>query len=356
MDIFVDRSLPVPPFKQIKDQIKELIASGRHKENEMIGSVRKIAQITGVSLATVQKAFSELKQDRLIYAKPGEGYFVAKQSAVSTTVFVLLPSNRLTFYTYILDGMFDANRNNELNIQIFSLDTDKLAWNERTIELLQIARREKYSVIFVEEAFGRIRKECALTAQRVPFVTVEWILPNAVSIVNDYHKAGVDMIMYLVKKREAKSIVVLKGRDIQYNAQERLVGIADAVEKVRHKQPLAIEFVDTDFDAISAYQALRSLYAEGAKFDAVICANDYEAMGAMGAFLEQGVLVGKDVALMGFGNIIDTITSYIPLTTIDQRLKLIGRKAIEAILHELDDLPGREAVVEIPTRLIERKT
>jgi len=56
---------------------------------------------------------------------------------------VFLPSNRLTFYTFILDGMFEANRNKDLSLQIYSLDTDKLAWNEKTIELLKKARRDK---------------------------------------------------------------------------------------------------------------------------------------------------------------------------------------------------------------------
>jgi DNA-binding LacI/PurR family transcriptional regulator len=92
------------------------------------------------------------------------------------------------------------------------------------------------------------------------------------------------------------------------------------------------------------------------KSDGVICANDYEAIGAIGAFLEKGVLAGKDVALIGFGNMIDTVTSYIPLTTMDQRLKLIGVKAIQAINNLRKGTYSGKSIITVPAKLIERKT
>ena len=234
---------------------------------------------------------------------------------------MFLPSSRLTFFTYILDGMFEANRSSDLNIQIYSLDTDKLAWNEKTAELLQTARGERCSVIFIEEAFGEIRRECLKTARKVPFVAVEWILENAISIVNDYRHAGHTLIDYCVYQRGAKSIVVLKGRQRQYNARERIAGMREAAKRCRLIEGKDLVFYDSDFDAISAYEIIKKHFHEPGKQVAVICANDYEAMGAIGAFVEKRVLVGKDVALVGFGNMIDSITSYIPLTTLDQQLR-----------------------------------
>jgi DNA-binding LacI/PurR family transcriptional regulator len=357
MDIFVDRQSPIPPYLQIKNRIQDIIESGERKENQGIESVRDIAQIAGVSPATVQKALHELKQQKLIYPKAGAGYFVAKQSQLSNNVFVFLPSSRLTFYTNILDGMFEANRSSELNIQICSLETDKLAWNEKTAELLQTARGERCSVIFVEEAFGEIRRECLKTARKVPFVTIEWLLDNAVGIVNDYRHAGYAMVDYCLHKRGAKSIMVLKGRERQYNAYERVIGMQDAARKFGLVEGRDIKFYDTDFDAISAYETIKEHYGNPVTADAVICANDYEGMGAIGAFLEKRVLVGKDVALIGFGDMIDSVTSYIPLTTMDQQLRLIGQKAISAVNSLLKgDDDSMPSTITIPTRLVERMT
>ena len=356
MDIFIDRSSPVPPYRQLKEHIRDLVDNGEYKENQGVPSIREISKITGVSVATVQKAFSELKQEKFIYSKSGAGYFVARQSSLSNNVFVFLPSNRLTFYTFILDGMFEANRSKDFSLQIYSLDTDKLAWNEKTIELLQKARREKCSVIFIEEAFGEMRRECLKTAKKVPFVTIEWVLEHSINIVNDYRQSGYSMVEYLVTKRNAQSILVLKGREKQYNARERILGMQEAARDYKLIEDKTIIYLDTDFDAISAYETIKKSYPSVQKSDAVICANDYEAMGAIGAFLEKRILVGKDVALIGFGNMIDTVTSYIPLTTMDQRLKLIGIKAIQSIQNLRKGIENKGSIVTIPTKLIERKT
>ncbi len=357
MDIFVDRQSRIPPYLQIKNKLQDLIESGELKDNQCIESVRAIANTAGVSPATVQKAFYELKQQKLIYPKAGSGYFVAKQSAITNNVFVFLPSDRLTFFTYILDGMFEANRSKELNLRIYSLNTNKHAWDKETVELLRVARNERCSVIFIEEPFGEVRRECFNTAKKVPFVTIEWILENAINIVNDYRKAGYKMIEYCVKKRNAKSIMVLKGRESQYNAHERIIGMREAAKKFKLAEGKEIVFFDTDFDAISAYETITKYYNGKDKKDAVICANDYEAMGAIGAFLEKRVLVGKEVVLIGFGNMIDSVTSYIPLTTMDQQLRLIGIKAVSSVSALLKkEKPAGSNIITIPTRLVERKT
>ena len=253
--------------------------------------------------------------------------------------------------------MFEANQGNDLSIQIYSLNTDKLAWNEKTSELLQVARSERSSVIFIEEAFGEMRRECLKTAKKVPFVTIEWVLDNAIGIINDYRHAGFEMVDYCVNRRGAKSIMVLKGRERQYNAHERVLGIKDAAKKFKLVEGRDIIFFDTDFDAISAYETIKKHYEGDGKKDAVICANDYEGMGAIGAFLEKRVLVGKEVVLIGFGNMIDSVTSYVPLTTMDQQLRLIGIKAISSIVEMIKTGSAKESqIITIPTRLIERTT
>ena len=132
---------------------------------------------------------------------------------------------------------------------------------------------------------------------------------------------------------------------------------SEGAKKFKLVEGKGISYFDTDFDAISAYETVTKYYSESEGKDAVICANDYEAMGVIGAFLEKRILVGKDVVLIGFGNMIDSVTSYIPLTTMDQQLRLIGIKAITSLVNLLKS--GNEKkpqIITIPTRLVERKT
>jgi len=54
---------------------------------------------------------------------------------------------------------------------------------------------------------------------------------------------------------------------------------------------------------------------------------------------EKGLLVGKDVKVLGYGNMVDKVTSYFPVTTVAQNLEEIGKQSVTAVK---DILSGNE--------------
>jgi len=332
MKLSVNRNLTAAPYEQIKNQLRESILDGKLAEESMLPSVRELVLSTGVSLATAQRAFNELKTEGLIYVKPGRGTFVAKRdSGTIKKIHIFLPSSRLSFFMEILSGIHEALETLKIETILHSLDTDKLLWDWKTIEVLEAIQSEPAGVIFIEEATGAVRDICSKTAQRIPFVTVEWRLENAGAVLNDYHQSTYNAVSYLVTQREAKKILVLKGRDYQYNAGEKLSGVREAAKKFGLVEQQNIFYLDTDFDAISGYNAV-SEFLQNQQVDAVFCANDYEAIGAVGALNEAGLLAGKDVALIGYGDMTDKTTLYFPLTTVNQHLHDMGIASVEALL------------------------
>ncbi|NQT61087.1 MAG: substrate-binding domain-containing protein [Bacteroidetes bacterium] len=358
MKFSVNRNLTAAPYEQIKKQLREHILDGKLAEESPLPSVREIVLSTGVSLATAQRALNELKTEGLIYVKPGRGTFVAKRNSGSIKkIHIFLPSSRLSFFMEILAGIHEALENLEIETILHSLDTDKLVWDWKTIEALEAIQSEPAGVIFIEEATGAVRDICSKTAQRIPFVTVEWKLENAGAVLNDYHQSTYNAISYLVSERAAKKILVLKGRDYQHNAGEKLRGIREAAKKFNLTEQKDIFYLDTDFDAISGYNAV-SQFLQKQLVDAVFCANDYEAIGAVGALNEAGLLVGKDVALIGYGDMTDKTTLYFPLTTVNQHLHDMGIASVEALLALASNEKGtgRDQEYIIPATLEIRKT
>ncbi len=71
----LDKNRPICP--QICEQISLKIACGEYKANERIPSVRDIALDAGVNPNTVQKAFTVLADQGLIYSVHGQGMFVS---------------------------------------------------------------------------------------------------------------------------------------------------------------------------------------------------------------------------------------------------------------------------------------
>jgi len=356
MTLEIDRSISIPPYQQIVRQLRERITRGDMREHESIPSAREIVHGTGVSLATAQRVLNELKNEGLIYSLPGKGSFISpRHEGIPGIIHIFLPSTRLSFFMEILNGIYDALSSYKLELKLHSLNTDKLVWDWKTIEELEEVVKAQDAVIFIEEAFDTVRTACMRAARQVPFVTIEWQLDGACAVVNDYEESTYRVVKYLCEEKNCSSLLVLKGRDFQFNAGLKLEGVRKAARECGLEEKQDLFFLDTDFDAITGYEAVTDFLKSHKPTDAIFCANDYEAIGVVGALTEQGLLPGRDVQLVGYGDMTDKTTIYFPLTTVKQNLEEMGRQAVEMLLLKAR---GEETPLQkvVPAELIIRKT
>jgi len=356
MTLEIDRSISIPPYQQIVRQLRESITRGDLGEHESIPSAREIVHGTGVSLATAQRVLNELKNEGLIYSLPGKGSFISpRQEGIPRSIHIFLPSTRLSFFMEILNGVYDALSSYKIELKLHSLNTDKLVWDWKTIEELEEVVKAQDAVIFIEEAFDTVRTACLRAARQIPFVTVEWQLDGACAVINDYEESTYRVVKYLTGEKHCSSLLVLKGRDFQYNASLKLEGIKKAAREAGLEESQTLFFLDTDFDAITGYETVSSFLMNHKAPDAIFCANDYEAIGVVGALTEQGLLPGRDVQLVGYGDMTDKTTIYFPLTTVRQNLEEMGRQAVQVLLRKAkgEDITDRKVVT---AELVVRKT
>lgn len=88
--------------------------------------------------------------------------------------------------------------------------------------------------------------------------------------------------------------------------------------------------------------------------EALIVAGDEVAIGVMTEAEKLGIQVPEDLAIIGFDN--QPISQVLQLTTIDQNLKEIGKKAFEMFYRQISDESSKQEKVEIPYELVERST
>lgn len=69
-----DEKLPI--YAQIAQHIKMQIISQEIKSGEQLPTVRELAEIAGVNPNTMQRAFSELEREGMVYAQRTSGRFV----------------------------------------------------------------------------------------------------------------------------------------------------------------------------------------------------------------------------------------------------------------------------------------
>jgi LacI family transcriptional regulator len=112
--------------------------------------------------------------------------------------------------------------------------------------------------------------------------------------------------------------------------------------------------VDGDFNRASGVTAAAELLDHGV--DAIFCANDATAAGALETVRARGLQVPDEVALAGFDDLEFAAHLEPPLTTVRQGVRQQGTEAARALLQLLKD-PGRSPRrVLLPTELVIRQS
>lgn len=71
----VDFRSPTPSYRQLADQLRDLITSGEIGPGEALPSLNRMVQETGLSMSTVQRAVRVLLEEGLVYTVPGRGVY-----------------------------------------------------------------------------------------------------------------------------------------------------------------------------------------------------------------------------------------------------------------------------------------
>ena len=80
MNIIISNSSSIPLYEQITQAIKQAIFSNELKEEEMLPSVRGLANELKISFLTVKKAYDELEEEGFIKTVQGKGSFVTPKN------------------------------------------------------------------------------------------------------------------------------------------------------------------------------------------------------------------------------------------------------------------------------------
>jgi len=74
----------VPIYRQLIDQVHALVASGQLCEDELLPSVRQVAQAAAINPMTVSKAYSRLEAEGMVERVRGQGMRVCRPTAIGS--------------------------------------------------------------------------------------------------------------------------------------------------------------------------------------------------------------------------------------------------------------------------------
>ena len=182
--------------------------------------------------------------------------------------------------------------------------------------------------------------------------------PDICEVVIDDKKAAVEMIDFFVEKGFS-NIGIIKASEENVHAKKRLEGCLESIKT--HKLKVNPDFiVQGDWTRESGYEACKKLFSNGfGKTEGkktIFCFNDLMAAGVYDYLLEEKMEVGSDVCVAGFDN--REISQFLRpnLTTLEIPLMDIGKKSAELLYNKISGIEQSSKKVDIPCRLIKRKS
>lgn len=145
-----------------------------------------------------------------------------------------------------------------------------------------------------------------------------------------------------------REVVHLAGPQDWIDARARLVGWRNelAVAGVTAPEPIT-----GDWSPERGYEVGRRLVRDGVP-SAVFAANDQLALGLLHAFAEGGVVVPRDVSVVGFDDVAEAAHFSPPLTTVRQDFATLGARCMQLLVASMGGIELETA--PIPPRLVVR--
>ncbi len=255
-------------------------------------------------------------------------------------------------------GMIVSNIRNPFFVDIFvAMET---AAEERGYEVLvehtayrpeqlvasvhsMIGRRVAGLAVIVSEMDEAVMKEIADSGLPAVFYDVGSPGPKVTNIRVRYEIGMQRMVQYLYSLGHHRMAFVGHHSALApLKTRER--AFLDTVRRYGKEVESRIEL--NDDDPTGAMRAVDELFSSGFEPTAIVCVNDYTAIGALRAMRSRGLSVPEDVSIAGFDNIELSQFTNPPLTTANIPRAAIGRLVVEALLQEEISSAGQDITIE----------
>jgi len=322
-------------------------------------TIRDVAEAAGVSTATVSRVFNKTARvdddtrKRVMTAAARLDYMPNGAARSLTTsrshaIGVLLPDLYGEFFSEVIRGIDHAARHERYQILVSSSHADRhelasavRSMNGRIDGLIAMALdRGSMSVI---RRFSRSFPVVLMnTGYRIRGT-------GSVSIAN--FEGAYEMGRHLLSLGHRR-LAILTGPPENTDSAERLRGFRQAIADAPKTSLFEIA---GDFSETSGYRTAESIVKRRPRPTATFAANDYMAVGLLGALSGLGINVPADMAVTGFDDI--AMAQYLkpPLTTVHVDAYEEGRRAVRQLLQALGGpRPGRSLSEILPTHLVVR--
>jgi len=328
-------------------------------------TVTDVARAANVSTATVSRALSKPEmlskdtRDAVIAAIRATGYQV-NQAARNLrmqragAILVLVPNLGKPFYSEILAGINEGFADTDYSVLISDTESRPKADTELVGNFLN-GRVDGVLTLDGNLSSGTLDNcQAAGVSQRIVFVC-EWVEGEFFHSIRSDNSGGARMAIQHLYELGHRRIAHVTGPKGNVLTKSRREGVQ--AERNRLGIPAPPEWIIRgDFSLGSGEIAAEKILAMDPRPTAVFCAADMVAFGLIARLHKSGVVVPRDISVVGFDDI-EMSGSFVPgLTTIRQDRRKIGRLAAERLRQRLNSTEIDNAIDLVEVELIARES
>ena len=306
-----------------------------------MSNIYKIAEIVGVSPATVSRALSNkgyvsvATKEKILKVAKELNYVpnsVARslRSKRTLTLGVLIPNLDNPFYSSYVRGIQDVAELNNFIVAIFNTDRKV----EKELSYLRIVDERKLEGVIVgREGWSEEGNEFLnyLVKKGIIVITIGHRIKNVDEVYVDTESGAYQATSYLLKLGYSRIAYI--GAPLSRNIGiGRLKGYKKALLEwgIIPDESLIVE---GDLTEVCGYNIIKDLWTKPLKPDGVLAANDLVAIGVILGARELDIKIPEELGIIGFDNIRESALIIPSLTTVSQPAYEIGRVACEMFIN-----------------------
>ncbi|WP_053218423.1 LacI family DNA-binding transcriptional regulator [Virgibacillus senegalensis] len=330
-------------------------------------TIKDVARHANVSIATVSRILNQTsvgyskKTEKLVMQAIEElGY---RPNAVARglinnktqTIGVLFPDVSGMLTSELLYGVEEVTH--RLGHSVIFCNTSSSG--EKTLDYLQLLSEKRVEGIIFGSSFLTDAYYEAIAAMNVPAVLVstksqKHQLPY---VKVDDKDAAYAATAHLIKKGHRR-IAMLSGNPADIVAgKPRIDGFKEALLDFGlariDEEPLV--FAGNGFSYEDGRDLFTRLIKAESDVTAVFAASDEMAIGAMSTAYQMNIRVPDELSIIGYDNLKISEMAIPPLTTVEQPLRAMGRKAAELLFEGMETGATGKSII-MPHRIIERQS